>query len=123
MGEVKPKPWTFLVVAVAGWVHQKQLDVIDTVREENRVLREQFGRQRLRLTDLQRPRPAARARAPRLAATGERASEGPEAAGGGEGGVPPSDSSVIRTFHHGICKWRPGCSRPRARERGGRCRT
>ena len=46
----------FLLVVMAGWIHRKQLNEIDDVREENRVLREQLGRRRLRLTDLQRRR-------------------------------------------------------------------
>jgi transposase InsO family protein len=49
-------------VAVAGWIHRKQLDVIDYVREENCVLREQLGRRRLRLSDLQRRRLATKAK-------------------------------------------------------------
>jgi hypothetical protein len=34
-------PLRFLVVAMAGWIHQQQRDVIDYLPEENRVLREQ----------------------------------------------------------------------------------
>ena len=50
-----------LLVALAGWVNQQQRDVIDYLREENRVLREQLGPRRLRFTDAQRRRLAARA--------------------------------------------------------------
>ena len=39
----------FLVLWMAGWIHSRQLEVIDFLREENRVLREQLGRRRLRL--------------------------------------------------------------------------
>jgi hypothetical protein len=35
MGGMKPKPWTFLLIAVAGWIHRKQMDVIDYVCEES----------------------------------------------------------------------------------------
>jgi hypothetical protein len=52
-----------LLVALSGWVNRHQHDIIDYLREENRVLKEYLGRQRLRLTDLQRRR---------LAATGHR---------------------------------------------------
>jgi hypothetical protein len=45
MAEMKPKPWAFLLIAVAGWIHRMQLDAIDTLREEKRVLRDQLGRQ------------------------------------------------------------------------------
>ena len=52
-----------LLVALAGWVNRHQLEVIEYLREENRVLKEHLGRRRLRLTDAQRRR---------LAATGQR---------------------------------------------------
>jgi putative transposase len=51
-----------VLIAVAGWMNQRQLEIIDYLREENRVLREQLGRRRLRLTDDQRRRLAAKAR-------------------------------------------------------------
>jgi hypothetical protein len=37
----------FLVQWMAGWVNSCQLEVIDFLREENRVLREQLGGRRL----------------------------------------------------------------------------
>ena len=43
-------------------MNQRQLQVIDYLREENRVLREQLGDRRLRLNDHQRRRLAARAK-------------------------------------------------------------
>jgi putative transposase len=55
-------PFRFLLVAVAGWTNQRQLQVIDYLREENRVLREQLGDKRLRFSDDQRRRLAAKAR-------------------------------------------------------------
>ena len=60
-----PLPHTlqFLVVAVAGWINQQQRDVIDSLQEENRVLREQLAPRRLRVTDAQRRRLAAKAKA------------------------------------------------------------
>ncbi len=57
-----PYPLQFLVVAVAGWINQQQRDVIAYLQEENRVLREQLGPRRLRFTDSQRRRLAAKAR-------------------------------------------------------------
>lgn len=53
----------FFVVTVAGFIHRGQQDVIEYLREENRVLREQLGGRRLRLTDDQRRRLAVRAKA------------------------------------------------------------
>jgi putative transposase len=43
-------------------MNQRQLQVIDYLREENRVLREQLGDRRLRLSDHQRRRLAAKAK-------------------------------------------------------------
>ncbi len=47
----------------AGWVNRRQLDVIDYIKEEDRVLREQLGSGRLRFTDDQRRRFAVKGRA------------------------------------------------------------
>ncbi len=44
----------------AGWVNRRQLNVIEYLKEENIVLREQLGGRRLRLTDAQRRRLAVR---------------------------------------------------------------
>ena len=55
-------PLRFFLVALAGWINQQQRDVIDYLQEENRVLREQLGRRRLRFTNDQRTRLAAKAR-------------------------------------------------------------
>ena len=57
-----PQVFQFLIVAVAGWINQQQRDVIDYLQEENRVLREQLGPGRLRFTDSQRRRLAAKAK-------------------------------------------------------------
>ncbi len=42
------QPLQFLLVAVAGWIHQQQRDVIDYLQAENRVLREQLAAHRVR---------------------------------------------------------------------------
>src|SRR5882724_5127384 len=55
-------PFRFVLIAVAGWMNQHQLQVIDYLREENRVLREQLGGRRVRLNDDQRRRLAAKAK-------------------------------------------------------------
>jgi putative transposase len=54
-------PFRFVLVAVAGWMNQRQLHAIEYLREENRVLREQVGERRLRLNDEQRRRLTAKA--------------------------------------------------------------
>ena len=55
-------PFRFVLIAVSGWMNQRQLQVIDYLREENRVLREQLGGRRLQLNDDQRRRLASRAK-------------------------------------------------------------
>src|SRR6266567_4311343 len=55
-------PFRFMLIAVAGWMNQRQLQVIDYLREENRVLKEQLGGRKLRLNDDQRRRLAAKAK-------------------------------------------------------------
>ena len=55
------KPWMFLVVTLAGWLQRRQQDVIEYLREENRVLRERLGRRRLDFTGAERRRLADRA--------------------------------------------------------------
>src|SRR5437667_9723780 len=55
-------PFSFLVVSIAGWMNQRQHQVIDYLVEENRVLREQIGNRRMRFTDSQRCRLALRAK-------------------------------------------------------------
>ena len=55
-------PFRFLLIAVAGWMNQQQQFAIDYLREENRVLREQLGNRRLRLSNDQRRRLAAKAK-------------------------------------------------------------
>jgi putative transposase len=52
----------FLLVLFAGWIHREQAQVVDYLVEENRVLREQLGDKRVRLTDDQRRRLAAKGR-------------------------------------------------------------
>ena len=49
-----------LPIFLAGWLNQRQQDVIDFLQEENRVLREQLGGKRLHFNDDQRRRLAVR---------------------------------------------------------------
>jgi hypothetical protein len=55
-------PFRFVLIAVGGWMNQHQLQIIDYLREENRVLREQLGGRRVRFNDDQRRRLAAKAK-------------------------------------------------------------
>ncbi len=51
----------FLLLVVAGWVNRQQQDVIDYLREENRVLRAGLRGKRLRFSDDDRRRLAVKA--------------------------------------------------------------
>ena len=53
-------PLRLLLVTLAGWVNRHQQEVIEYLVEENRVLREQLKGRRVRLTDDQRRRLAAK---------------------------------------------------------------
>jgi putative transposase len=55
-------PFRFLLIIVAGWMNQHQQHAIAYLMEENRVLREQIGHRRMRFTDEQRRRLAAKAK-------------------------------------------------------------
>ena len=52
-----------LLFALTGWINRQQQAAIDYLSEENRVLREQLGGQRLRFSDGHRRRLAAKAKA------------------------------------------------------------
>ena len=54
--------WQFMLVTLAGWINRQQQIVIEYLMEENRVLRELHGKKRLRFTDAQRTRLAAKAK-------------------------------------------------------------
>src|SRR5713101_423571 len=55
-------PFRLLLISLAGFLNQRQHDVIEYLHEENRVLREQLGSKRLRFNDGQRRRLAVRAK-------------------------------------------------------------
>jgi putative transposase len=55
-------PFRLLLISLAGCLSQQQRDVIDYLREENRVLRDQLGNKGLRLNDEQRRRLAVKAK-------------------------------------------------------------
>src|ERR1700692_3716771 len=56
-------PLHLLLVIFAGWVNRHQLDVIEYLQEENRVLKERLGGRRIRFTDAERRRLARKAHA------------------------------------------------------------
>ena len=55
-------PFRFTVIALSGWLNQHQLLIIEYLREENRVLREQLGDRRPKFNGDQRRRLAAKAK-------------------------------------------------------------
>ena len=55
-------PMRFLLICLAGWMNRNQQLVIEYLREEVRVLKEQLGPKRLRFTDEQRARLAHKAK-------------------------------------------------------------
>ncbi len=65
------RPWHVLLASLAGWVNQHQQRAIEYLQEENRVLREQLGQKRLRLSDDQRRRLAAKGKTPGRKLLGE----------------------------------------------------
>ena len=50
------QPWQFYVVILAGWINRQQQEVIEYLRTENQVLRENLGKKRILLNDDQRLR-------------------------------------------------------------------
>lgn len=54
-------PLHLLLMMFAGWVNRHQLDVIEYLQEENRVLKERLGGRRIRFTDVERRRLARKA--------------------------------------------------------------
>ena len=49
-------PWQLLLLILAGWINQREQDVIEYLRAENHVLREKLGKKRILLNDDQRRR-------------------------------------------------------------------
>jgi putative transposase len=56
-------PLQLLLLMFAGWINRRQVDVIEYLREENRVLKERLGGRRIRFTDAERSRLARKAHA------------------------------------------------------------
>jgi putative transposase len=54
-------PVKLILLMFAGWVNRHQLDVIEYLQEENRVLKEHLGGRRIRFTDVERRRLARKA--------------------------------------------------------------
>jgi hypothetical protein len=45
-----------LLMMLAGWINRQQQDAIEYLKEENKILREKFGKRRIILNDDQRHR-------------------------------------------------------------------
>ena len=48
---MKVKPMGMLLVMLAGWMNRHQQDVIEYLKEENKILREKLGTKRILLND------------------------------------------------------------------------
>ncbi|MFH1613470.1 MAG: hypothetical protein ABIG61_00090 [Planctomycetota bacterium] len=46
---MKTQPWTMLLLMMAGWLNRYQQDVIEYLKEENKILREKLGNKRILL--------------------------------------------------------------------------
>jgi hypothetical protein len=62
MGSVPPL-LAFLLMAFSGWVHRRQLIVIEFLQAENRMLKERLRGKRIRFTDAERALLARKAKA------------------------------------------------------------
>src|ERR1700738_3032142 len=56
-------PFQLGLLMFAGWLNRHQLDVIEYLQEENRLLKDRLGGRRLRFTDAERCRLARKAQA------------------------------------------------------------
>ena len=56
-------PLQYLVVTLALWLNRQQQEVIDYLKEENRLLKAKHGDRRIQFTDAERRRLAIRAKA------------------------------------------------------------
>ncbi|TWU27992.1 hypothetical protein [Novipirellula artificiosorum] len=50
------QPWQLMLIILASWINRQQQEVIEYLRTENTVLKENFGKKRILLTDDQRRR-------------------------------------------------------------------
>jgi len=62
MGTVSPL-LTFLLMVVSGWLHRRQLIVIELLQAQNRLLKERLRGKRIRFTDAERALLASKAKA------------------------------------------------------------
>jgi hypothetical protein len=62
MGSAPPL-LAYLLMIVSGWVHQRQLIVIEYLQTENRLLRARLSGKRIRFTDAERALLARKAKA------------------------------------------------------------
>jgi transposase len=63
--------WHLLVAILAGWINRQQQAVIEYLHTENQVLKESYGKKRIRLNDDQRRRLAVKGKALGRKALGE----------------------------------------------------
>ena len=54
--KMQTRPWTMLLMMLAGWLNRHQQDVIEFLKAENEILREKLGTKRILLNDHQKMR-------------------------------------------------------------------
>lgn len=57
------QPWQLLLAILAGWINRQQQAVIEYSHTENQILKESYGKRRIRLNDDQRRRLALKGKA------------------------------------------------------------
>ncbi len=57
------QPWQLLLTILAGLINREQQEVIEYLRAENQILKESYGKKRIRLNDDQRRRLALKGKA------------------------------------------------------------
>lgn len=57
------KPLAMFLVMLVGWINRQQQDVIEYLKEENKILREKLGKKRIISNDFQRRRLAIKGKA------------------------------------------------------------
>ncbi len=46
---MRTRPWTMLLMMLAGWLNRHHQDVIEYLKEENKILREKLAKRRMEI--------------------------------------------------------------------------
>ena len=53
---MRTRPWAMLLMMMSGWMNRQQQEVIEYLKEENKILKEKIGKKRILLNDNQKMR-------------------------------------------------------------------